>query len=276
MPDDPNPLAPQENAGAAKEPAADPSATIPVRNKLISDVWSSLVTLLIGLAWPATLLILIYMAVQHTNMNAIQTFVNAFMRDKQSVEISAGKDGLTFKLVAQQVQNGLSQQLAAKPGEASTISRRDPTSPEAKNATSKLMSQNLQPPETRMKVLWIDDHPQNNIGLQYAFQTLGMIVVCIDSDAGISASFATAGLFDVVITDIGRDGSGMRAADKNAGLKTIDNIKSSHPNIPIIVYSGSFANRLSSDALVSPVITITDDPQKVFDLVIDIASKKIT
>jgi CheY-like chemotaxis protein len=276
MPEEPNLPAPSESTGAATKPDVDASATALISNRLISDVWSSLVTLLVGLAWPATLLILIYMAVQHTNMNAIQTFVSSLMRDKQSVEISAGKDGLTFKLVAQQVQHGLSQQLSTKPGEANTAAQRGPTSPEVKNATSRLMSQNLQPPEARMKVLWVDDHPQNNIGLQYAFQTLGMIVVCIDSDAGISASFATAGRFDVVITDIARDGDGTRATDRTAGLKTIDTIKSSYPNTSIIIYSGSFAAQHPNDTLAPPVIAITNDPQKVFDLVIDIASKKIS
>jgi len=275
MTDELNPAAPREGTGAATKPDDDSSARAGINNKLISDVWSSLVTLLIGVAWPATLLILIFMAIQHSDAKAIQTFVTSLMRDKQSVEISAGKDGLTFKLVAQQVQNGLSQQLANKPGEANTAAQQGPTSPQAKDATSKLMSQNLQPPEARMKVLWVDDHPQNNIGLQYAFQTLGMIVVCIDSDAGIPVSFATAGRFDVVITDVARDGDGARAADRTAGLKTINTIKSSHPSTPIIVYSGSFAAEHASDPLVSPVISITNDPQKVFDLVIDIASKKI-
>jgi CheY-like chemotaxis protein len=67
------------------------------------------------------------------------------------------------------------------------------------------MQQASQPPDLRMKILWVDDHPQNNIGLQYAFQALGMIVVCIDSNSGIGSTFATAGRFDVVITDMYRD-----------------------------------------------------------------------
>src|ERR1700759_4917212 len=52
-------------------------------------------------------------------------------------------------------------------------------------------------PETVTKVLWVDDHPQNNIGLQYAFQTLGIVVVCIDSNEGIQQAFRTSGGFDV-------------------------------------------------------------------------------
>lgn len=73
------------------------------------------------------------------------------------------------------------------------------------------------------KILWVDPHPANNIGLQYAFQSLGMIVVTVQDDIGIEPAFQTAGNFDVVITNMARDSS------DEAGLKTVALLKQPTP-----------------------------------------------
>ncbi|MBV8920302.1 hypothetical protein [Bradyrhizobium sp.] len=149
--------------------------------KLIADLYSSSVTLLVGLAWPAAFLILIYLLVRNVDVQAIQKFVNEFMRDKQSVEVSAGpKEGFAVKIVSLHVQSGLTQQIAKYFGQVSA-EQRSAAQRAANSAAEKLLQQASSPPEARMTILWVDDHPQNNIGLQYAFQALGVIVVCVDT-----------------------------------------------------------------------------------------------
>jgi DNA-binding NarL/FixJ family response regulator len=120
----------------------------------------------------------------------------------------------------------------------------------------------------------VDDHPQNNIGLQYAFQALGMMVVCIDSNAGIADSFSTAGRFDVVITDMYRDAMGSRPAQPEAGLQTVELINADFGNVPVIIYAGNYSAQHATDPVSPPVLANTNNTQKVFDLVLDIASKK--
>jgi CheY-like chemotaxis protein len=241
--------------------------------KLMAGLFASLVTLLVGLAWPVTFLILIYVLAR--NAGAIQKFINEFMQDKQSVEVSAGlKEGLLVKIVSQQVQSGLTQQLEKDSGRVS-IEQQSAVQHAADSAAAKLLQQASQPPDTRMKILWVDDHPQNNIGLQYAFQALGMIVVCADSNAAIFGAFTTAGHFDVVITDMFRDEVGSRPAEPNAGLQTIDIVKVNYPKVPIIIYAGKYSAQHASEPVSPPVLANTNDTQKVFDLVFDIASKKL-
>jgi hypothetical protein len=67
------------------------------------------------------------------------------------------------------------------------------------------------------------------------------MVVCVDSNDGISAAFATANGFDVVITDMYRDAVDDRPAEPEAGLKTVSIIKAEHPNVPIIIYAGHYS-----------------------------------
>jgi CheY-like chemotaxis protein len=272
MPEEANaPLPPRDPSGT-NETAGQPIAHSGY--KLAADIFASLVTLLVGLAWPATVLILIYVVAHHTDVSAIQKSVNEFMQDKQSVKLSASlKEGFAVEIVSRQVQNGLTRQIAAESGQVSSA-QRSTVQRVAESAATKLLQQASQSPEARMKILWVDDHPQNNIGLQYAFQALGMIVVCVDSNAAIAGSFATAGRFDVVITDMYRDAVRDRPAEPEGGWQTVKIIKTDYPNVPVIIYAGDYSAQHKDDPLSPPVLANTNDTQGVFSLVFDIALKK--
>src|SRR5262245_54776777 len=82
--------------------------------RLTSDLFASLVSLLVGLAWPTTALLLVYLLVH--NAGKFEDAVNRFMQNKQSAEVSAGPTGLLIKIVQREVQEGLSQQIKTQPG----------------------------------------------------------------------------------------------------------------------------------------------------------------
>jgi CheY-like chemotaxis protein len=145
-------------------------------------------------------------------------------------------------------------------------SQRNDVEQVADAAARQLVPKALQQVGPLLKVLWVDEHPQNNIGLQYAFQALGMIVICIDTNAGIPAAFTTAKGFDVVITDIGRPG------DPRGGFKTIEIIGADHSGTPVIVYTTP-GNSQRYQGLGPPVIAVTDSPQKVFTEVTSMAAR---
>jgi hypothetical protein len=77
-----------------------------------------------------------------------------------------------------------------------------------------------------------------------------------------------------MITDVHRDAVGKRPEEPEAGLKTVQFVRSQHPGVPVIIYSGSYAATHKNDPVVAPVIVNTNDPQRVFDTVTDIAAKK--
>lgn len=268
------PASPPQDASRAGQPATTPSTAYGGYN-LVADTWASLVTLLVGWAWPATVLIVLFFVARHTDTTAIQKFINDFMQGKERVEVSAGpKEGFSVKIVTLQVQSGLTRQIAAasgpiSPAEESALQR------VAETAATKLQHQASQPPELRTKILWVDDHPQNNIGLQYAFQSLGMIVVCKDSNPYIAGAFATAGRFDVVITDMHRDAVSNRPDEPEAGWQTVGIMGGDYPNIPVIIYAGQYSAEHAKDPVSPPVLANTNDTQRVFDMVFDIAVKKL-
>jgi CheY-like chemotaxis protein len=184
------------------------------------------------------------------------------------------KSGVRFVVIAQEVQKGLTQQVTAQAG-GNAPQGADATGIQqvAAEAASQLSSATVNH-SIVTKVLWVDDHPQNNLGLAYAFQALGIIVVCVDSNDGIGEAFATSGGFDVVITDVYRDAVGDRRAQPEGGLETVKIIRERPGSVPVIIYAGSYAASHASDRLQAPVIVITSDPRVVFTGVTEIASKK--
>lgn len=235
-----------------------------------------MVALLVGLAWPATVLLLVYLLAQHAG--GILNSVNDFMASKKSFEVSAGpKEGLLIKTVQREVQNGLSQQITTQADSVRGVEVNDlklNLEQTAASAATQLVPQGLHRPETLVKVLWVDDHPQNNIGLQYAFQALGMVVICIDSNAGINEAFATSGGFEVVITDMYRDAIRDRPAKPEAGLQEVSIIRNQHADVPVIIYAGSYSAAHAKEPVSAPVVADTYDTQRVFTIVADIAKKK--
>ena len=127
----------------------------------------------------------------------------------------------------------------------------------------------------RLKILWVDDHPEHNVDLQLAFQALGMIVVSIDSNEALDAAFEDARGFDLVITDMGRsEVVGRRPADPEGGLRTVSVVAEISPGTPVIIYAGRWAATHLRDAVRAPVIRITNYPPDVFATVTELATKK--
>jgi hypothetical protein len=72
-----------------------------------------------------------------------------------------------------------------------------------------------------------------------------------------------------------RDAVGDRPVEPEAGWQTVSTIKANYPDIPVIIYAGRYSAQHAGDPVSSPVLANTNNTQKVFDLVFDIAAKKL-
>jgi CheY-like chemotaxis protein len=236
-----------------------------------ADLFSSLVALLIGFAWPAAILLLLFLIAWR--WGTIAPAVNDFLATRNVKIAASPTSGIAIE-IAQQVEKGLAQQVASGP---SPEAQQDASNLHtvATTAASQLAPGAIGHARTFTKVLWLDDHPENNLGLQYAFQALGMIVVCLDSNNAIQNAFRTAGGFDVVITDMYRDPTRGEPEKREAGLEAASIIRTNFPTVPVIIYAGGWSAEHANDRLQSPVIAITNNTHRVFDLVTSIARKKV-
>jgi CheY-like chemotaxis protein len=245
--------------------------------RFASDFVSSLAALVVGLSWPITTLIVAYYLAQHGS--AFVGDIQELMKGNKQVEVSADvKSGVRFVIIAQEVQKGITQQVVQSnrnlPQGAETSGVQQAGIQLSAAQAASQLSSTAGDRTIVTKVLWVDDHPQNNLGLAYAFQALGIIVVCVDSNEGIDDAFSAAGGFDVAITDMYWDPVGDKPGQRDGGLETIKIISERHGSVPVIIYAGGYAASHANDPQQAPVIATTNDPRVVFTQVTEIASRK--
>lgn len=238
-----------------------------------ASIISAIAALLSAISWPIIVAIVIYNVI--SGSDNLLTRLNEFMRNKQSAEFAIGPTGLSGKLVAADASAKAVGDMVAKSQNAPLSSKQKEEITATARSTVTQLNEVVFDPARRLKILWVDDHPENNIDLQYAFQAIGIIVVTVDSNELINRAFHSASGFDLVITDMGRDAvEQRRATQPEGGLETISIIRKEYPEVPVIVFASSYAEKHANDVLESPIIKITNRPQEVYALVTTYAKKK--
>jgi CheY-like chemotaxis protein len=86
-------------------------------------------------------------------------------------------------------------------------------------------------------ILWVDDHPENNVYEIAALQGKGLSVVHARSTAEAGSALGSNGRFGAVISDMGRVEDGGFKAD--AGLSLIAMVRDQGLGSPVFIYSSA-------------------------------------
>jgi CheY-like chemotaxis protein len=95
-----------------------------------------------------------------------------------------------------------------------------------------------QTPRRAARVLWVDDRPSNNEAERRWLRPHGIVFDCVVSTAEALEQLESES-YDLVITDLGREGSSDRSATAGAAFLDQPIIRSGGP--PVIVYAGTWA-----------------------------------
>jgi hypothetical protein len=115
---------------------------------------------------------------------------------------------------------------------------------------------------TGTRILWVDDHPENNVWERHALESLGVTFLTVERTETAEASLI-AGTFDLVISDIARyNGDG-------DGILGLPRLKAAAPGIPIVLYVGVL-NRAGTPP---GAFGITNDPEELFHFILDVVDR---
>jgi CheY-like chemotaxis protein len=106
------------------------------------------------------------------------------------------------------------------------------------------------------RILWIDDHPENNTWERRMLEAFGASFVTVETTASAIAMLNRE-RFDVIISDIGRDA-------EESGLEAFPTIRASAINTPIVFYLGTLFPSIPPGSL-----GITNDPEQLIHLLLD-------
>ena len=117
------------------------------------------------------------------------------------------------------------------------------------------------------QILWVDDHPENNINERQALESLG-VSFTISTSTNDAIELLSFNTFDLIISDMGRP------PDPQAGYTLLDKIRAQGNQTPYIIYAGSRAPEHRAESRRRGAITCTNQPDELFDLVLMALEKK--
>ncbi|WP_158846258.1 response regulator [Saccharothrix deserti] len=111
---------------------------------------------------------------------------------------------------------------------------------------------------TPFAVLWVDDHPENNV-LEIAQLRASGVRVDLARSTQEGLTQFERGRYRAVVTDMGRYENGAEVPD--AGLQLVDAVRVLDPAVPVAVYSaGRTARTMTDDATSAGANLVTDSP----------------
>ncbi len=119
----------------------------------------------------------------------------------------------------------------------------------------------------RSTVLWVDDHPNNNIHERQSLEALGVNFVISTSTEDALEKIKRQS-FDAIISDMGRP------PDLQAGYTLLDKLRAAGDRTPFIIYAGSRAPEHQAEARRRGAIGCTNRPNELFEMVLTALGRK--
>jgi CheY-like chemotaxis protein len=113
------------------------------------------------------------------------------------------------------------------------------------------------------RVLWVDDHPDNNRYERAALEQLGIEVITATSTEDALKLLQTD-RYDLIISDMGRP------SDSRAGYTLLDQLRSDGDGTPYIIYAGSRAARDVAEAKEHGAVGMTNRPSELIEMVVNV------
>jgi|WetSurMetagenome_2_1015567.scaffolds.fasta_scaffold579215_1 CheY-like chemotaxis protein len=111
------------------------------------------------------------------------------------------------------------------------------------------------------RVLWIDDHPEWNSWEIALVESLGAQVRTAETTRSAKALIGKN--FDIVISDIAREGN------DTEGIDSLPSLRSAAPKTPVVFYVG----QLQASGVPAGAFGITNRPDELFHLILDILER---
>jgi CheY-like chemotaxis protein len=115
------------------------------------------------------------------------------------------------------------------------------------------------------RILWVDDHPENNAYEVAALRGRGVQITTVKSTSEAEDAIASGQPVDVIVTDMGREEDG--GFHPHAGLELIEHLHAREPSAPVVVYTSAAAlSRVREQALAAGAYGATASGTELLDL----------
>lgn len=205
--------------------------------------------------WPTVVLILGVLGLVF-----VAVFGGRFKASKDGVEY-VNEKGLLEWLGRAREQKGAPPPAAPESARAGHAAPPPPAQPDAQ-ALGRQLGRGQVP---RARILWVDDHPLNNLYERQALASLAIFADSYTTNAEGEAAMEAAG-YDLVISDIARDNS------DETGWDLLAVFRNRWPRVPFVFYAGHGAEDRRARAAREGARGVATLPDELISLVVDALS----
>jgi CheY-like chemotaxis protein len=137
---------------------------------------------------------------------------------------------------------------------------KDTDAPEAARIVRSAITTAALPKYEGKRILWVDDHPENNAYEARMFKSLGIVVDQKTSTKDALDALST-NQYDVVITDM------KRGPNDQAGYELLNEMRRRQMKVPLFIYSGSSNEKFRAEAMEKGAQGETNNPTELFQYV---------
>lgn len=206
-----------------------------------------------SLAWPLTALVAARWLAPH--------LVRLLDREKVSL-VAPGGFGISAEKLTSDDQAVVTQALVA----ASASSGTPVSQQAASSAVAEVVSDVRLPRVRGARVLWVDDHPENNLEEQRALEKFGIRFDHAFTTPEALVLLATSA-YELVVSDLGRVVDGLEN-DADAGITLISEMRRRRILTPVVVYAGRRGVERRRDIKAAGAIDAVGSATELFDVVL--------
>ncbi|MCY7276286.1 MAG: response regulator [Phormidesmis sp. CAN_BIN44] len=166
-----------------------------------------------------------------------------------------------FKRKQTEAASALAAAAISKPDETPTPKTAAQEARNAVNVVAEVVTPRIIKRASRSKVLWVDDHPDNNSYARQSLEALGIVFELATSTEEALEKLSRQ-RFDAIISDMGRP------PDPRAGYTLLDKLRSMGDQTPFIIYAGSNAPQHIAEARRRGAIGSTNNASDLFEMVL--------
>ena len=186
--------------------------------------------------------------------------LKGFFKELSELSLVVGGNGVTFKRQVAEAAAAMAAAAVAR-AESSGNGSAAQAAQAAVNTVAGAVSPRTVQRLANMRVLWVDDYPENNRYEREALEALGIRFVTARSTQEAMERLQRQH-FDVIISDMGRE------PDEKAGYTLLDQARGEGYSIPFIIYSSSRDASHVAQARQRGAFGATNDPGELFELVL--------
>lgn len=191
--------------------------------------------------------------------------ITKFLARLSQVKLKADKTGVELSFQAQQAEAGEFLALATETKAKSSGIEQPPDAKETAQKTVREAAPRTEAERfSRAEVLWVDDHPDNNIHERKAFEAIGLrFTLARSTEEALTILGGRDRPFAAIISDMGRP------PDPRAGYTLLDTLRSPGrgDKTPFIIYAGSSAPEHKRETTEHGGQGCTNYPEELFRLV---------